>query len=155
MPRSVEGSRWVSDIHIGPDEIVTKLYYALAPEVPGTYELKTEVQYADGGAYSLNQDFYANLVVEKNANTLSGDVTAALQALTVTGQDKVKVSNAIKSLQAVMGRPVTTKTDIEQNIRDILKAADAVRTVTGTDVSSILLMIDDMLKVWESRWYYY
>jgi titin len=151
----ITANSWVSDIHIEPDETATMLYYALIPEVPGTYELKTEVQYADGGTYSLYQDLYANLVVEKNTTTISGDIIVALQALTVTDQDEVKVANAIKSLQDVMDRAVATKTDIEQNIRDILKAADSLRAVTGTDMSSILLMIDDLLGVWESRWYYF
>ncbi|MBI5101635.1 MAG: hypothetical protein HZB33_07375 [Nitrospirae bacterium] len=146
---------WVSDVHIGPNETVTMLYYAFTPDIPGTYELKTEIQYADGGEYSSYQDLYAHLVVEKSTATINNDIIAALQALPLSGHDEVRAVDAVKSLQTVMSRKITVRTDVEQNIHDILKAADSLRKVTGADTSSIMLMLDGLLESWESRWYSY
>jgi hypothetical protein len=55
----------------------------------------------------------------------------------------------------VISRKITARTDVEQNIHDILKAADSLRAVTGADTSSIMLMLDGLLEEWEGRWYFY
>ncbi len=140
---------WVSDVHVEPNETATLLYYALTPDIAGTYKLQTVIQYSESGTYRYYQDLYADIVVEKNTTTINGDIITALQALPVTGEDEVKVNNAIKSLQDVMSRPVATNIDINQNIHDILKAIDSLLFVTSADISGIRPMMDDLLKIWE------
>jgi len=45
--------------------------------------------------------------------------------------------------------------DLEKNIDDILQAIDSLLVVASVDISEIRLMMDDLLKVWEARWYFY
>jgi hypothetical protein len=144
---------WVRNVQLNPGESKTLLYDALTPDQAGTYTLQTEVGYLEGGTYTLYQTLSVDLVVEKTANTMTGDVLTALKALTVTGLEKAKVNEAIKYVENVQQRVIATDQDIEQNIRDLLKAIDALLFVTSTDVSQIRLLMDELLKVWESRYY--
>jgi len=42
---------------------------------------------------------------------------------------------------------------MEQNISDILQAVDALISLNGVDVSAIRLQLDNLLRIWEGRYY--
>jgi hypothetical protein len=63
------------------------------------------------------------------------------------------VDNAIRNIQNVQNRVILTTTDIEQNIHDILKAIDFLLTVKSADITTVRLLIDELLMTWESRHY--
>jgi len=83
------------------------------------------------------------------------DILAALSALPVSGQERSKVDNAIGYMNNVQNRAIVVRGDLEKNIDDILQAIDSLLVVASVDISEIRLMMDDLLKVWEARWYFY
>jgi len=135
------------------DETKTILYYALTPDKTGTYTLQTEVGYMEGGTYNFYQSLSAEIVVDKDAATMASDIITALKALPVSGQERAKVNNAVKYIENVQGRAITSEQDIEKNIHDILKAINSLLSVTGIDISEIRLMMDRLLEIWEGRWH--
>jgi hypothetical protein len=144
---------WIISIHLDPGETKKVLYYVQTPDVTGTYITGTEVGYMDGGKYVLYKTLDAAIVVGKDTITVTGDVLGALKALSVAGQDKAKVDNAIKYVQDVQARPVTTAIDVDMNIADLLKAVDSLLFVTGTDISNIRHMLDSLIEIWEGKAY--
>jgi len=146
---------WVINIHLEPDETEAILYYALIPDKAGKYTLQTEAAYIEDGTYNLYQRLETDIVVEKGAVTMTGDIIDALNTLSVSGQEKAKVDNAITFIRNVRDRIITNATDIEQNIHDILKAIDSLLYVTSIDISEIRLKMDELLMVWETKWSLY
>ena len=144
---------WTINIRLEPNETRAILYYALMPDKAGTYTLQTEVGYMENGTYNFYQTLSADIVVNKDAVAAAVDIITALNMLTVSGQDKAKVDNAVRYMADVQGRSITTDADIDKNIQDILKAIDSLLDVTSADTSNIRLMMDQLLKVWEGRWY--
>ncbi len=144
---------WVIDILLEPDETKTILYYALAPDSAGTYTLQTEVGYLEGGTYNLYQELNLDIAVDKNTNDMAGDVINVLNALTLSGSEKSKRDNAVKDINNVLNRTIDSEKDVEKNIKDIRKAIDSLLHITSVDVSDIRLIMDELLKTWESRYY--
>ncbi len=144
---------WVTEIHLEPGESKRVLYYASTPDKAGAYTLTTEVEFMEEGNYEFYESLSSEITVDRDAATMTSDIVAALNVLSVTGQDKEKVSNAIMYIENVQGRTIVTENDIEKNIEDILKAINSLLFVTSADVSYVRHKIDECLKVWESRWY--
>ncbi|MEW6003366.1 MAG: Ig-like domain-containing protein, partial [Nitrospirota bacterium] len=145
---------WIMNIRLEPDEAVTILYYALAPDKAGTYALKTEVGYMDNGQYNFYQNIETDILVGKDSAAAVNDIIIALNALSLTGKDKGKINDAIKHMEKVQNRPVANAEDMEKNIHDIWKAVDSLLSITSADISSIRLMMDSLLEAWEGRWYF-
>jgi transcription termination factor NusB len=114
-----------------------------------------EAAYIEDGTYNLYQRLETDIVVEKGAVTMTGDIIDALNTLSVSGQEKAKVDNAITFIRNVRDRIITNATDIEQNIHDILKAIDSLLYVTSIDISEIRLKMDELLMIWETKWSLY
>jgi len=146
---------WVSEIHLEPEETKRILYYASTPDKAGTYALKTEVEFMEEGRYELYDSLSSEITVDKDAVTTASDIITDLNALSVSGQDKEKVDNAIKYIENVQERTIVTEIDIEKNIKDILKTIDSLLFVTSADISPVRQKIDDCLEIWESKWYSY
>lgn len=144
---------WVINIHLEPNETKAVLYYASAPDRADTYILQTEVGYMENGGYNFYQSLSTEIVINQDTATIESDILTALNALSVSGQDRAKVNNAIRYIQNVKNRVILTDADIEQNISDLLKAIDSLLSVTSVDILSIRLMMDELLKAWEGRYY--
>ena len=144
---------WTINMHLEPNAIKTLLYYALTPDTSETYLLQTEVGYVENGTYNFFQNLSAEIKVNKTASSLTSDIIVALNALQLSGQEKAKANNAIRYVQNVQNRPALTASDTEANINDMLKAVDSLLFVTIADISDIRLMMDELLCVWEGRFY--
>jgi Tol biopolymer transport system component/flagellar hook assembly protein FlgD len=145
---------WVINTYLNHYETKTILYYALTPDRTGTYTLKTEAGYIENGIYNFYQNLSIDIVVGKSSASTTADILTALKALPVSGKEKAKVNDAIKYIEDVQKRVIQKEEDIEKNIHDILKAIDALLSITGVDISSIRLMMDEILIEWESRYYF-
>ena len=42
---------------------------------------------------------------------------------------------------------------MEQNIRDLLKAVDALNSITGADMADMRMKMDGLLELWEGKAY--
>jgi hypothetical protein len=142
---------WPVNLHLEPDETKAIFYYALIPDSAGTYTLQTEVGYMDNGTYNFYQSLSAEINVGKDTSTMTSDIITALYGLSVPGQERSKVNNAIVYIHNVQSRAITSGMDIEKNIADILKAIDSLLFVTSVDISALRLMMDDLLMVWEGN----
>ncbi|MFH1026004.1 MAG: hypothetical protein V1764_04920, partial [Nitrospirota bacterium] len=145
---------WVINMHLEPNDTKTILYHALTPDTAGTFTLQTEVGYMDNGTYNFYQNLSTDIVVAKDTIAMTGDIITALKALSVSGQEKAKVNNAITYIGNVQGRAIISAQDIEMNIRDILKAIDSILSVTSANTSDIRTMMDELLEVWVSKYYF-
>jgi len=107
---------WVVTMHLDPGGTRTILYEGLTPDQAGTYTLKTDVEIKDAGTYRLSQSLSMDIVVDKDTQTVAGDIMAALKALSVTGKkDKEYLKTAIRQMEDVQRREVVRKKDIAGN----------------------------------------
>jgi hypothetical protein len=151
----VTDHQWVVNMHLDPGGTRTILYEALTPDQAGTYTLKSDVEIKDKGTYLLFQSFTMDIVVDKDTQTVAGDIMAALKALSVTGKkDKEYLKVTILQMQDVQRREIIRKRDVEKNIDDILEGINSLLSITSNDVAEIRLMMDRLLRMWEGKWYY-
>lgn len=117
--------------------------------------MKTDAEIKDKGAYRFFQSLSTDIVVDKDTQTVAGDIMAALKALSVTRKkDKEYLKTAIRQMEDVQRREIVKKKDVEKNIDDILQAINSLLSITSNDVTEIRLMMDRLLKMWEGRWYF-
>ena len=110
-------------LHLDAGQTRTILYDALTPDQAGSYTLKTEVEIKDAGAYRLSQSLSTAIGVDKDTQTVTGVVMAALRALSVAGKkDKEYLKGAIREMEEVQRREITRRKDVEKNIDDTLQA---------------------------------
>ena len=128
-------------------------YYALLPDRAGEYTLGTEIRILRNGTDTPFQELGVGLGVDRDAATMASDLIAALNALPVSGEDRERVHKAVGRLEKVRDRVIVTPKDAEKNIRDILKAIDALLPVPHGDIPGIRLVLDDLLEVWQGEWY--
>jgi hypothetical protein len=144
---------WVTEIRLEPGESKRIFYYASAPDKAGTYTLETGIEIMEEGNYEFYESISSEITVDKDTATTSSDIIAALNALSVTGQDKEKVINAIMYIENVQGRDIVSINDIEKNIHDILLAIDSLLFVTSADITDVRQKLEVCLQFWEARWY--
>jgi subtilase family serine protease len=145
---------WVMDIHLEPDETKTILYYALTPDMAGTYTLQTEVGYIENNTYNFYQNLSVDISVNRDTATLADDILVALEALAVSEEDEDKVNHAIEHIDKIREREVESEKDAKKNIHDIVKAVNSLLSVEDTDISDVRLMMDELLMMWEARYYF-
>lgn len=146
-------SPWAVNIHLEPNDTNTILYYAVTPDRAGTYTLQTEVGYIENGNYIFYQILNTDILVNKDTAIATSDIISALSSLSVSSKEREKLDNAIGYIRNVQDRIILSKQEIDQNIQDILKAEDSLLFLTSDDTSAVRLMIDELLKGWESRYY--
>ncbi len=145
----------MTDIHLEADETKSILYYALMSDIAGTYTLHTEAGYLEAGVYSFLQEITLDITVDKNALDIAGDIINALNGLSLSGGEESKRDKAVRYLNKVRDRAVESDKDIEKNIHDINKAIHSLIDIETVDISGIRLMMDELLKTWESRYYFF
>jgi hypothetical protein len=82
-------------------------------------------------------------------------IIAELSLLSVSGQDRAKVENAIRYIETVQQREVIDDADVEANIQDILKAVEGLVKVESADISDIRLMLDELLRCEQGLYYFF
>ncbi|MEW6571883.1 MAG: hypothetical protein AB1390_12065 [Nitrospirota bacterium] len=84
---------------------------------------------------------------------MTSDILSALRALSLSGREREKVDRAIKCIENFQSRGINSQKDIDENIQEILKAINDLLFITSVDISNIRLMMDFLLRIWESRYY--
>ncbi|MEJ2697679.1 MAG: Ig-like domain-containing protein [Candidatus Sulfobium sp.] len=151
----VADNPWTVNMTLDPDQAGSLNYYALSPDKAGSYLFKTEVGYIDAeGSYNFYQDIEKEVRIEKETAFLYDGIITSLSALPLSGQERAKADGVISYMENVRERPVKSVDDIEKNISDLVRAKDSLLSIKGFDISGIRLSIDEILKSWESRYYY-
>jgi hypothetical protein len=151
--RWITENPWIMTTRIEPDEANSIRYFALPPDMIGTYTIETDIEYMENGSYIPYRNLKADFVIDRDAAAIIGDILAALNRLQADGRQKARIKEAIRHVEYIQKRTVTSARDIEKNISDILKAIDALISLNGIDVSAIRLQLDTLLRIWEGRYY--
>ena len=148
-------SPWAFTIALGAHQTETIRYYALMPDAAGTYVIETQVGLTAQGTVIPAYESNVEITVEKDAAALTADIIDALNSLTVSKKDRLKVQYAIQCLQDVRHGHHGKKEGFEDDIRDILKAVDALVQIESVDITEIRLMLDALLRVEQGRYYFF
>lgn len=146
---------WMKEIRLNANETKTMGLFAITPDAIGRYPLTIDVSYLEGGAYKPYQTLSTEIKVEKDSYALINDIIYRLSIAKTAlsdGSESEKVEEAIRYIEGVRGRVIYTKDDLEYNIRDLLKAVDAVRAVKSAYMETRLDM-DRLLGIYNGRWY--
>ncbi|MFH1675186.1 MAG: hypothetical protein ABIF87_17420, partial [Pseudomonadota bacterium] len=148
-------SPWTITMHLEPDETGTIAFYALAPDMPETYTLETEIGFLTGETYTFFENVSLDVEVGTDTATRMEDVIAELSALSIAHKEESKVKKVIKHLEKVQERTITTKKDIKKNIHDILKAIKYLFDIKSVDIADIRLMLDTLMRIEQGRYYFF
>ena len=85
--------------------------------------------------------------VEASAATLGSSASASLAALTLSGANAIRRSDALALIASA-----ATRSDPEAAIDDVLFAIDKVRLITGVDVTAARVDLARLLRVYQLRW---
>jgi len=146
----VTAAPWTRSIRLGAGETRRLMHYALLPDAAGTFTLRTDTAYREEGAYESLGFRALDIVVERDLRGLAGDLLQALEA----GNFGAAGKTAMMHVRRVLKRPTISRDAIEANIEDILKAVNALLR-TDAEISRIRFMLDDLLKGWQSRYYFW
>jgi hypothetical protein len=144
---------WTSILRVEPGEAKSMRYFALPSDVTGTYTVETDIAYMENGSYIPYQHLTAVFVVDHDAAAIIGNVLTSLSGLQTEGRQRARINDAIRHGEYVQKRTVACARDMEKNIDDILKAIDALISLSNIDVSAIRLQLDTLLRIWEGRFY--
>ncbi|MCI4626428.1 MAG: hypothetical protein L3V56_10765 [Candidatus Magnetoovum sp. WYHC-5] len=144
---------WNVERHITEDETLTLSYQLRLPYTLGTYNLTTEVGYTENSQYTKYWELASAYTIEKGSIEMTNEVVTALEGLSVTGNDKAKVSNALKYLYDVQGRVSDTAENKDANISDILKAIEAINGITADGIGAIVEKLSKVLMIEQGRFY--
>ncbi len=142
---------WINRKHLGGNEAVSLLYYALIPDMAGTYTFKTDVAYLENGTYRPYKSVSHAIDVAKDLKASAGDVLRMIDGLDLGHNANMR--RAKKILQLMTQRETTTKQGIENNIRSVLSAIRLVLS-TASNPSDARAMMDEILYGLESKYYF-
>ncbi|MFQ5901918.1 MAG: hypothetical protein ACE5IH_10225, partial [Thermodesulfobacteriota bacterium] len=86
-------------------------------------------------------------------NQLITDILYKLDALNLTTEETEEINKAKKYIERVRDRTINTPKDIEKNIKDILRAIEAVMEITSKDTQDVRLDMDRLMGIWGERGY--
>ncbi len=134
------------------NESATFGYYLNLPDTSGDYTTNTEVQYSNNGDYRLYGNYSYTLSIANNSSKLLQTIITELSSMTTSSsEDAEKLADAIEILNQI-NTNATNKKDAENNIKSIVNAIDKIRKVSS-DVSETRLKLDELLKIWEKKWW--
>ncbi len=145
---------WAFTLALEAHQIDIIRYYALVPDAAGTYVIETQVVFTAQGIVLPHYESNIEITVTKDAAALTADIITALNALSVSKKDRAMVQDVVKWLQQVQHGHHGNKEESDQDIHAILKAVDALVQIESADVAQIRLMLDDLLRVEEGRYYF-
>jgi len=118
----------------------------LVPDVSGTYTLKTELQYEDGGEYRDYDEY--SLSIELQAG-LEDQLEGLIEEMRFDGWDE-EIQKAIRHLEKIRGLDLTKRKGAEKAIREVLKAVKHLRKAGASEFRQ---KAGILLRGLEARWY--
>ena len=126
-------------------------YWARLPDLSGTWSVTTDVRV--GGA-SVAQQQGSLSVTQSGANLLSSaQVTTRL--LGTSGSVGSRRASILSRLSQVQARSISRRSDVDQNLEELLFAAQSAAQVQGSLGAQVRQQLDHLILYWEARWYVY
>ncbi|MGA1840972.1 MAG: CARDB domain-containing protein [bacterium] len=148
-------SPWIITMHLNPDETMTVPFYALTPDVPGSYVLDTEIGFMSNGAYVFFRDLDSEILIDTDTAILIADIVTRLNSFSLNQKEMKKIKQVVNFLDNIQERDILTKKDISRNIHDTLRSIDALNMIDGVDTIEIRLMIDKLLRIEQGMYYFF
>jgi len=127
-------------------------YYLELPDMAGDYSTKTEISYENNGDYIFYGEKGLTVTVPRSSSELFSEIIEEIKWLPANGTgDMDKLDAAIQNLLQINANAMTRK-DAEENIKSILNAIGEIRKISF-DASETRLKLDELLKIWEKKWY--
>ncbi len=127
-------------------------YWLNLPDLSGNYQTNTEAGYSNNGDYRLYGNYSLNLTIAQNsAELLQGIINDLNNLKPKPKEDREKIKEAIEELKDI-NQNASKRKSAEKNIERILEAIEELNE-TSMDMSSSRLKLDELLKIWERKWY--
>lgn len=127
-------------------------YFLILPDARGTFTPITELEYEAGGSYSTYGTYPLPLTVQHTSIELQDKIITELMAMyPASPSDAANLHRAIDVISR-LDRAAGLRHEMEVNIDRLLLAADLLKALSF-DASSVRLKVDELLKVWEAKWY--
>lgn len=139
---------WRLAITIPPNEMEMIRYYVLMPDLAGIYQIETSVILKGDSVRLPPYEERLQLTVAKDTAMMIADIISALQGLDVSRRERVRVKQAIRSLERISQSE-------EDVLSGLIRALDAISEVQSVDTKEIRLMLGLLLRSEEGRWYFY
>jgi hypothetical protein len=151
----INDNPWMIDRQLEAGDADLLRHYYLMPDLQGDFQVETDVYFL-GDSTSVLMGYYdMQLPVEHDVTALIDQIIADLNLLDVDKKDEAKVKNAVKDLEKVRDRAILSEGNIDQNIHDVLKAIEGLRSVESMDLSDTILKTDTLLRCEQGRYYFY
>jgi len=138
--------------HIAAGETVRFGFYLNLPDRAGDYTTITEIAYGNNGSFVPYGQYPFTLNIRYSSEELLYEViTDLINITTLNIDDAERIDKAMDALLQV-NRQASNIKEKEDNLRQILKAADEVRSIS-IDALTIRLKLDELLRIWETKWY--
>lgn len=138
---------------LNANEKATFSYYLNLPDIQGSYTLDTELKYNNNGSYRIYGNYSLTVNVQNSSSELLQTIIADLKAVAATAnhRDQKRIRKAIEKLSHI-NTDASTKWQIENNIWRIILAINDLQKLSF-DSSDIRWKLDELLKIWEAKWY--
>ncbi len=151
VPAWVSVNPWTTPLHVNPLETKQLRYYVLIPDKAGIFTIKTDAGLLYQRRSAADNILLTDFVVELDLKGGAAAVLALLQGMSSSNDPAVAM--ALTYIRNVHAGVVLSRQDIAQNISDLLRAIAWVGRADG-DFTDIRLLLDELLRGWESRYYF-
>jgi hypothetical protein len=143
----------LTEVFLDVDQELDITNFALLPEEAGTYPVTTEVGLVIDEEYTYFDTVYHKLRSEPAVRELVNGIEDELTRLQGMAKKSSPIRNAVRHFNKARDRQVLERNDIEKNIHDLEKAIAALISEDNVDVSTARMMLAELLRVEQTRWY--
>src|SRR5574341_267152 len=134
------------------DEQTTFRYYLNLPDMAGDYLTKTELAYSNNGFFRPYDRYELLLTVQNDSADLLQNVITELRGLQIKSVTDADLIAKVIDHLLLVNADAANRNDAEDNIRHIIQAIDEARKLS-VDISSIRIELDELLMIWQKKWY--
>jgi Tol biopolymer transport system component/fibronectin type 3 domain-containing protein len=150
-----QDGHWEPGLTLPPGDAGYLPFNFLAPDGPGTYNFNLQSFMTENNREYFLQSDTLTFDVPTSQDELLAGLIIDLESLDLSGGDRAKAGSAVSYLERVRYRTVSCDQRIEKNILDLEKAVETLIGISGIDITTIRLELDTLLRIEESRWYFY
>ena len=140
---------WELDLAEGEER---ELNLLARPDHLGSYTLAAELFWLQASEWVPHRSASLPFAVQRDAALLKSDLTTALSALLVDKSERAHRDNAIRRVGKV-DPAETDPTEIDKQIKELLKAADHLMRIGSVDTDACRLLLSRLLAQIQMRWY--
>jgi hypothetical protein len=127
-------------------------YYLNLPDLKGSYTVNTDIRYTNNLEINVYGSYALTLDIPYDSSGLLQTIIAEVGGLAAKNRDDAEeITEALTELSSIEVN-VSNREVAEENIERITAAIEAMRMLS-IDVSDIRLKLDELLRIWQKKWY--